>query len=182
MKVTSHTGQHISPGFHEIKTTRVEIKQVWFMGFLAEETSEVINETHGMQVPEPSKGQRDLFAFADRTWEVVRDDDPTFWGEGLTKSQWLAGVEHRNRAGIQQGWINGWWDLDSKDNPQQLAVIVSIEEMALSNKTLMAHLMVDIGLFSSVNQAKKNGWDKPLQLGRHELGPKKKRTIVEIIE
>lgn len=57
----------------------------------------------------------------------------------------------------------------------------SITEMQNENKFLMAHLMVDLGFFSSVSQAKKNGWDKPLELGQHELGSKKKRINVEIL-
>jgi hypothetical protein len=94
---------------------------------------------------------------------------------------WLTRLEHRNGAAIQEGLINGWWDVDANGNPQQLAIKVSIQDMVAQNKPLMAHLMVDLKFFSSVSQAKKNGWDKPLELGRHELGPKKKRAFVEII-
>lgn len=83
---------------------------------------------------------------------------------------------------MQEGLIKEWWDLDPTGTvPLQKAIQVSIQDMEAQNKPLMAHLMVDLKFFSSVSQAKKNGWDKPLELGRHELGPKKKRAFVEII-
>lgn len=40
---------------------------------------------------------------------------------------------------------------------------------------LLAHLVVEIGLFSSVSQARKNGWDIPCSIGTHKRG---KTTIV----
>lgn len=164
------------------------------MGHLVEEKEVVIHEDHCLTIPDPGLDGEDehawpvrgTFSFADRTWTVVRDDDPTFWGfrEGgisRTKAEMLEDLDFDNRTFMEMGRINQWWDLDERANPQQLAIKVSIAEMALENKILMAHLMVDLKFFTSVSQAKKNGWDKPLTLGRHELGPKKKRAFVEII-
>lgn len=163
-----------------IETVRMETQEVWYMGHLIEEKEVPIYEDHGFKIPEPLPGQRGQFAFADRVFTVVRDDDTTFW-DGMTREEWFLELKLKNIRSISQGELNGWWDVDEQGNPQQLAQKVSIADMVAQNKTLMAHLMVDLGFFSSVGQAKKNGWDKPLELGRHVLGPKKKRAFVEII-
>lgn len=180
MKVLFPTGQMISPGFHMIDTQRVEIEEVWFMGHLIEEKEVVIEEEHGVHVPEPAVGERGVFVFADKTFTVVRDDDLEFWG-GVTKAEWFADLQEENRVKIQRFADAGWWDLAADGSPQKAAKKISKSAMEVENKTLMAHLMVDLGFFPSVSQARKNGWDKPLELGRHELGPKKKREFVEII-
>lgn len=83
---------------------------------------------------------------------------------------------------LLDGMDRGWWEIDPINMvPTRPAIKVSIADMQAQNKPLMAHLMADLGFFPSVGQARKNGWDKPLELGRHELGPKKKRAFVEII-
>jgi len=43
----------------------------------------------------------------------------------------------------------------------------------------MAHVLVHLGVFPSLSQARKNGWDKPIILGKQMLT--KKRISVEII-
>lgn len=45
-------------------------------------------------------------------------------------------------------------------------------------KTLMAHILADIGVFKSVSEAKKNGWDKPIEIGDHEVTKRKIRFRV----
>lgn len=180
MKVTFPTGQFISPGLRMFHTLRIEEEERWWMGELIEVIQHEIRETHLIEVPSPSKGFRGTFFFADREFKIVRDDDKEFWG-GKTKTAWLKGVEKSNAKAIKQGADRGWWDIDADGNPQKKAVRFSISEMVSQNKPLMAHLMVELGFFPSVGQARKNGWDKPLELGRHELGPKKKRAFVEII-
>lgn len=44
----------------------------------------------------------------------------------------------------------------------------------------MAHIMVELGIFPSLTQAKKNGWDKPIKLGVQTVTSKK--ILVEIID
>lgn len=178
--VTFPTGQFVSPGFREFHTEHQRTTQKWFMGCLIESTDEVVDGLDGVNIPEPQPGERGSITVQDRTFTVVRDDDTTFW-DGMTKEEWLLEIQIRNIRGIAHGELMGWWDVDNQGNPQQKATQVSIAEMQAQNKTLMAHLMVDLGFFASVGQAKKNGWDKPLEIGRHELGPKKKRAFVEIV-
>lgn len=57
-------------------------------------------------------------------------------------------------------------------------MIINIKD--LPQNPLMAHVMVKIGVFPSVSQAKKNGWDKPIEIGKHVLT--KKRIEVEIVD
>jgi hypothetical protein len=198
MKVLFPSGTAIQPGFVEFKTLRLEEEEVWWMGHLIETKVHEIHESHGVIVPDPGVDEtivedgdfmplRGQFTFGDKTFEVIRDDDWGFWGwfqsgEPRTKEDWLGQVKLQAREGIKRGEKIGWWDIDSNGDPQRKADRISIADMQAQNKTLMAHLMVDLGFFPSVAQARKNGWDKPLELGRHELGPRKKRAIVEIVE
>jgi hypothetical protein len=180
MKVLFPTGRFIGPGFQTIQTVREEEEEIWWMGNLIETKIHQIHETHGVDVPMPGEGFRGTFFFGDHEFTIVRDDDLEFWG-GQTKAEFLEDLKRRNEEGIQRGAAMGWWDIGPDGNPQKPAQKISKSEMEAENKPLMAHLMVDLGFFPSVSQARKNGWDKPLELGRHELGPKKKRAFVEII-
>lgn len=111
-------------------------------------------------------------------------DDPRCYepGEAVTYEEWFTELKIRNIEGIYAGERAGWWTVDDEGNPRANGIRVSIAELQAQNKPLMAHLMHDLGFFPSVGQARKNGWDKPLELGTHELGPKKKRITVEIVE
>ena len=57
-------------------------------------------------------------------------------------------------------------------------VLLDIQE----TDTSMAHLLARIGKFSSVKDAKRNGWDKPIPTGWAEftIGRAKNRTDVHI--
>jgi len=181
MKVIFPTGRFISPGFHMIHTVEVEAVEVWYMGHLVEEKEVETFKEHGVHVPEPDEGFRGTFYFGDHAFKIVRDDDTDFW-DGVTKAEWLKELKERNRDGILAGAERGWWSVDSEGNPRKPGLEISIRDMQSQNKHLMAHLMVDLGFFPSVGQARKNGWDKPLELGTHELGPRKKRITVEIVD
>lgn len=198
MKVTFPTGRFIGPGFQQIHTVREEEEEIWWMGNLIETKIHKIEEIHGVEVPDPgfdgpeddenSWPKRGEFTFADKTFTVVRDDDIGFWGfkpdslgEPRTKADWLEVIREKNRQGVQRGFEAGWWDIGPNGEPQKKPKQFSIAEMVAQNKPLMAHLMVELGFFPSVGQARKNGWDKPLELGHHQLGPKAKREFVEIL-
>lgn len=46
---------------------------------------------------------------------------------------------------------------------------------------IMAHLIAQIGLFTSIGQARKNGWDKPIPIGYTDLIVGKKKIYVTIL-
>jgi hypothetical protein len=192
IRVTFPSGNFVTPGMREFHTVQEITTEQWEGETLIDSSVEKINEVHFFDMPDPglaednSEPLRRNFSFHDKTVTIVREDDLQFWGEDddgnpRTKAQWFEDLKRRNAFDIKEGAERGWWDIDANGDPQKLAEKVSIEEMTAQGKPLMAHLMVDLGFFPSVSQARKNGWDKPLELGRHELGPRKKRAFVEII-
>lgn len=190
--VTFPTGHFISPGHREFHTVRTDVHETWFCGYLVERTQEVVEGVTALNVPYPHPMQGtyehrmtvapgDQFVVHDRTFMVVADEDLDFWG-GMTREEWFLEIKIKNIQSLYAGERQGWWDVNEADGtPQRPAIKISIRDMQAQNKALMAHLMVDLGFFPSVGQARKNGWDRPLELGRHELGPKRKRAFVELI-
>ena len=55
----------------------------------------------------------------------------------------------------------------------------SLSDFAEVKNPLMAHVMAKAGIFPSVGQARKNGWDKPLVAGEWTVTKKKIRIIVK---
>ena len=51
----------------------------------------------------------------------------------------------------------------------------------IQNHWIMAHVMAEAGIFSSVGQARKNGWNKPIPDGFSEHIIGKKKTQVTIL-
>jgi len=49
--------------------------------------------------------------------------------------------------------------------------------IAIEPHWTMAHIIKEVGLFPSVGQAKKNGWDKPIEHGFSEFGPLGKKKF-----
>ena len=58
---------------------------------------------------------------------------------------------------------------------------ISLSRLSASvgREVTLADVAVVVGIFKSVTQARKNGWEKPIQLGKALLG--KKRIAVEIV-
>ncbi len=54
----------------------------------------------------------------------------------------------------------------------------SLSDFAEVKNPLMAHVMAKAGIFPSVGQARKNGWDKPLAVGEWTVTKKKIRIVV----
>lgn len=59
-------------------------------------------------------------------------------------------------------------------------IIFSKSELKSINKTLVAHIMETLGIFKSVGEAKRNGWDKPIEIGKFCVT--KKKINFEVIE
>lgn len=91
----------------------------------------------------------------------------------------LTDIRQRNRDGAIEGWLDGWWDLDDEFNPIQLGQVFSLTDFKDVNNPLMAHVMAKAGIFPSVGQARKNGWDKPLVVGEWTVTKQKKKVIVK---
>jgi len=55
----------------------------------------------------------------------------------------------------------------------------NLSDFAEVKNPLMAHVMAKVGIFPSVSQARKNGWDKPLVVGEWTVTKKKIKIIVK---
>lgn len=203
MKVTFPTSSHISPGRIRIDTRREVVTESWMFGELVE-TREVINESFDVDVPcPPDHEDPDIvlmgsFTFADRTWTVVRDDDEAYWGvDRMVIDPSKNPDDPRNQMiGIFRGGKAEWmerqraklritaaalaedlgWELEEDGiSPKAPAQTFSRAALEAERKTTMAHVLALIGVFKSVNDAKRNGWDKPLELGEFCVTKKKIR-------
>lgn len=83
----------------------------------------------------------------------------------------------RNRQSVLFGAEQGWWDVDEDGN--MLAPPIVVDSTELPEGALMAHVMAAAGIFPSISQARKNGWDKPLTKGLFTVT--KKRIRIEVI-
>lgn len=179
MKITFPTGQFISSGPQVIHTRHEEIVESWMMGELVE-TTKVVDLSHDIMIQEPAPGTRGTFAFADRTFTVVRDDDVAFWDDPDGKAGFLDGVRQSHLSSINELAEEHGWEIDAHGNPLPPPQVFSITELNADNKTTMAHVMALLGVFKSVGEARRNGWDKPLELGDHCVTKRKIRfRIVE---
>ena len=52
------------------------------------------------------------------------------------------------------------------------------DAIAIEPHWTMAHIAVAMGLFPSVGQAKKNGYDQPIEVGYSEKGPINKKKLL----
>lgn len=94
---------------------------------------------------------------------------------GAPERMWLVAVKRRNLSGLEFGKRLGWWKDYTVDGP--ISPVVTKLQRDYHDKT-MAHVMADLGWFPSVSQARKNGWDKPVELGTHRVGKNRIVTIV----
>ena len=54
--------------------------------------------------------------------------------------------------------------------------------ITIHDSWIMAHIMVAAGIFTSVSQARKNGWDKPIPKGFTDIRVGKLKTRITILE
>lgn len=73
----------------------------------------------------------------------------------------------RNLRSLQDGVAAGWWQ--DVDADAQAPVLVR-RRSDFHDTALMAHAVVEMGAASSVKQAKRNGWNRPLEAGAIRIG------------
>lgn len=175
-RVVFPTSAFISPGIHTIQVETSVEKENWWMGHFIDSTIDKSIEMVEIEIPDHP---RETFTFLDKTFTIIRDSDEDFWGEG-GKAVWFENLKETNRLRIAQLAAQFGWELDSNGNPLPLPVIFSKSKLESENKTLMAHVVAEMGIFPSVGQARKNGWDKPLELG--DFSATKKKIRFRIVE
>ena len=123
-----------------------------------EETRLQREETHRLNLEEGRK------------WKAEHPEEyETFW----------AMIQKRNEEGLVEGARLGWWDLDENGEMLAPAKVFKLSDFTDVNTPLLAHVMAKAGIFPSIGQARKNGWDKPLTIGEWCVTKKKIRIRVE---
>ena len=50
----------------------------------------------------------------------------------------------------------------------------------IEDKWIMAHILHSAGVFASVSEARRNGWDKPIEKGFHSFKVGKNKLLISI--
>lgn len=93
------------------------------------------------------------------------------WYKEKTNEECICLLKFRNHVGYEYGYRQGWWKDYDVDRP-----VLVLEG---NNFQSMAHIMVHAGVFDSITNARKNGWNKPVTIGDIEI--KKKNMRIRII-
>jgi hypothetical protein len=86
---------------------------------------------------------------------------------GASDEEFSVAVRRKNLAGLEFGRRQGWWTGFSKSGPNVTIETIKVDDW---NQQTMAHLVVHLGWFPSVSQARKNGWDRPVEPGVFRMG------------
>lgn len=101
---------------------------------------------------------------------MVIDDE----GKETSHEVFITHLKMRNIAGFELGRRKGWWQDFDLNGPIPFPIQINKEDF---EGQTMAHVMASVGHFKSVNEAKKNGWDKPIEVGIFKVGKKRKVEI-----
>lgn len=104
------------------------------------------------------------------------------WLESDPDGYWafVESIRERCRQGILAGAEQGWWDLDEQGEMMSPAQVFRMSDFAEVRNPTLGHVMAAAGLFPSVGQARKNGFDEPLRVG--EWTVTKKRIRIRVID
>lgn len=95
-------------------------------------------------------------------------------GVSLTDEAFLLNIKNYNMIGMElfkrKGFFKNW------DEKGPIGPDITVKLSDYQNKTL-AHVLHDLGFFPSISAARKNGWDKPVEVGTFTF---KRRSLVII--
>lgn len=95
------------------------------------------------------------------------------------KDKFLEDIRRRNQEGVIEGFLSGWWEIDEDGNMSAPPKVFHLSDFAEVKNPTMAHVMAKAGIFPSVSQARKNGWDRPIETGEFTVTKKKIKIIVK---
>jgi hypothetical protein len=108
---------------------------------------------------------------------VAFDEHPG--SEDEEHEMFIQALRHRKDMFMQMAIRLKWWkDVDAKGNPIPFPHIVKISSLA-ENEITMAHVLAKLELFPSISEARKNGWNKPVQTGEWWFRKKTFHLIIE---
>jgi len=70
-----------------------------------------------------------------------------------------------------------------RDNPSAYPTVLAVDYTYhyFNDREIMAHLMARAGIFKSVGEARRNGWDKPIPPGYTDMFVTKKKIRLTIV-
>lgn len=76
--------------------------------------------------------------------------------------------------------VIGWWDIENdRGSLRALGKPIEIDITDLPEDALMAHAMHAAGLFESIGEARRNGWNKPIAAGLYAVGKPRRRVVIK---
>jgi len=93
------------------------------------------------------------------------------------KQDFLNKIKKSNEEGMQRGADQGWWPSWDEKGPRPWPWELRLSDF--KPHETMAHALVQIGVFESVGDARRNGWNKPITTGEWWF---KKKTVHLIIK
>lgn len=95
--------------------------------------------------------------------------------------KWFVELNVRKNKWLAEMATLGWWDLKEDESgdlvPVSKAKVVFISDFP-ENAT-MAHVMHSCGLFKSIGDARRNGWNRPIEVGVFTVGKLKTQIKIE---
>lgn len=84
------------------------------------------------------------------------------------------------RQGLILGVASGWFESFDEETLDPIPFPKIFKKSDYNDKATMAHIMREAGIFTSIGEARRAGWDKPIVVGDYIIGKKKIR--VRIVE
>lgn len=114
-----------------------------------------------------------------QTFTFIHPENIDFWGLGGL-SFFFNGLKENQR--FKKIPLANGETLECDERGEAICPMISFSKSQLEadKKNLMAHIMLELRIFKSVGEAKRNGWDKPIELG--EFCVTKKKIKFEVRE
>jgi hypothetical protein len=100
---------------------------------------------------------------------------PLCFNRDFSQERFLLEVRRRNLFGLEHGRRQGWWPGWTNDGPWKPTVALLGD---WTGRT-MAHVMAATGFFASVGDARRNGWNKPVEAGLFRVGQRWLEIVTE---
>lgn len=97
----------------------------------------------------------------------------------MTDEEFLEHARQKSIEGAHRGVREGWWE-SVNERGEPVPFPIKVLASSLPANATMAHALAKANIFTSISEARKNGWNKPLEFGLLEF--KRKKMRVQIID